>query len=60
MRSVTEEQQRQPPARAQPFGLPSFGGWGSVARRLQIRADMLPPRALPQPQIPGNAPVPYL
>lgn len=34
--------------------------WHCVARRSKIPADILPPRALRQLQIPGNAPVPDL
>jgi len=59
-RSVTEEQRRQRPARASPEGLPIFAAAAALLVGQRSMKDILSPRALPQRQIAGNAPVPYL
>jgi hypothetical protein len=58
--SVTEEQRRQSPASASPGGLPLFGAAAALLVDQRSMKDILPPRALPQPQISSNAPLPYL
>ena len=55
MRSVTEEQRRQAAARAWPEGLPIFATAPSLLVGQRSMKDILPPRALPQRQISGNA-----
>ena len=59
-RSVTEEQWRQKPARKQPSGLPIFAAAAALLVGRRSVKDILPPRALQQRQISGNAPVSYL
>ncbi len=60
MGPVTVEQRRRVPARKQPSGLPIFGAAAALlVGRISIK-DILPPRALQQRQISGNAPVSYL
>ncbi len=46
-RSVTDEQRRRGEKAAQPGGRGPFGLSGSVARSLQVAADMLVARVLP-------------
>jgi len=58
--SVTEEQRRQRPGTTQPEGLPIFGAVAALLVGQRSLKDILPPRALRQHQISGNAPLPYL
>ena len=58
--SVTEEQRSQKPGMAQPEGLQIFGTVAALFVGRRSRKDILPPHALRQRQISGNAPVPYL
>ena len=60
---VIEEQRRQVPARKQPSGLPIFDAAAALLVGPAVAGsikDILPPRALQQRQISGNAPVSYL
>jgi len=59
-RSVTEEQRHQVPGMASPEGLPIFATATALLVGHRSMKDILPPRALPQRQISGNALVPYL
>ena len=59
-RPVTEQQRRQTPAGRPPAGLPVFGPAAALLIGRRSTRDILPPRALPSGQIPGNAPVPHL
>ena len=45
--------------RNQPFGLPIFGAAAALLVGRRSIKDIRPPRALQQPQISGNAPVPH-
>ena len=55
---MTEEQRRPPPVTTQPEGLLDLWRCSGVTRRSKTHKDILSPRALPQRQISGNAPVP--
>jgi hypothetical protein len=63
MRSVTEEQRRQAPARSRGGGTGGLRILAAVAALLvgqRSMKDILPPRDLLHRQISGNAPVLYL
>src|SRR5579872_500903 len=59
-RPVTKEQRRQTPAGKTPAGLPVFGPAAALLVGRRSTRDILPPRALPPGQIPGNTLVPHL
>jgi len=54
------EQRRQTPVGKPPAGLPVFGPAAALLVGQRSTKDILPPRALPPGQIPGNAPLPHL
>src|SRR5579862_4139377 len=57
--SPTKEQGCVAPVRKQPSGLPIFGAAAALLVGRRSIKDILPPRALQQHKISGNAPIPY-